>query len=351
MSLWLTQLQSPLSRAQFLAILERLEADPAAAQSLRREAREARDRYFGRRVYVRGLMEISNICRRDCLYCGIRRSNKGVKRYRLDLESIKACAARAYALGMRTFVLQGGEDAYFTDERLVEIISYLRGTYPTCAITLSLGERSRESYARLRQAGADRYLLRHESANPSHYARLHPPESRLETRLECLQDLKSLGYQVGCGGMVGSPHQTLEDLAWDLEFIQNFRPHMVGWGPFLPHHATPYAQEEAGSLEQTLNILALTRLLLPQVLLPATTALATLSPQGRQLGLEAGCNVVMPNISPLEERANYLLYDHKAYLNSEAGEGIATLAKELASCGYQLDLGRGDSPLISNEEA
>ena len=344
MSLWLTQLQSPLSRAQFLAILERLEADPAAAQSLRREAREARDRYFGRRVYVRGLMEISNICRRDCLYCGIRRSNKGVKRYRLDLESIKACAARAYALGMRTFVLQGGEDAYFTDERLVEIISYLRGTYPTCAITLSLGERSRESYARLRQAGADRYLLRHESANPSHYARLHPPESRLETRLECLQDLKSLGYQVGCGGMVGSPHQTLEDLAWDLEFIQNFRPHMVGLGPFIPQRDTPFAHEQPGTLEDTLLLLALVRLTLPKVLLPATTALGTIHPQGRELGILAGANVVMPNLSPPDTRDKYTLYDNKLSTGAEAAEHLAGLRKRLAAIGCTVAVARGGAP-------
>ena len=277
----------------------------AQADAVRREV-------YGNAVYLRGLIEISNICKNDCLYCGIRRSNGAASRYRLTLEDLLACCEHGYALGFRTFVLQGGEDAFFTDEVLAEWVGAVHQRFPDCAITLSLGERSRESYARLYKAGARRYLLRHETATGSHYAKLHPPEMSLAHRLQCLDDLRDLGYQTGCGIMVGSPYQTWDNLLADLRYMQHFDPQMVGIGPFIPAKDTPFADEPAGSLRDTLWLLAVVRLALPRVLLPATTALATLDPRGREAGLRAGANVLMPNLSPLSVRKKYALYDNKA---------------------------------------
>ena len=332
----------PLSTAEYLHILtEADEQDRELARDLANRTRIAR---FGEGIFIRGLVEFTNYCKNDCLYCGIRRSNQDVVRYRLTQPQILECLEQGYAAGFRTLVLQGGEDSFFTDDRMCEIITAVKARHHDIAVTLSLGERSYESYRRLREAGADRYLLRHETAVAWHYAKLHPPAQRLDARLECLRQLKELGYQVGCGMMVGSPYQTAECLAADLSFIQEFKPQMVGLGPFIPHHATPFAKEPAGSVETTLLLLSLVRLTLPNVLLPATTALATLHPKGRLMGILAGANVIMPNLSPVSQRNNYALYDNKAHSGAEAAEGLATLSRELESIHCHIVVGRGDAP-------
>ena len=307
----------------------------AQADAVRREV-------YGRKVYLRGLIEISNICKNDCLYCGIRRSNTAVSRYRLDGDDLMACCAHGYDLGFRTFVLQGGEDAFFTDAVLEEWVGAIARRFPDCAITLSLGERSRASYERLYAAGARRYLLRHETATEAHYQKLHPPEMSLAHRLQCLDDLRAIGYQTGCGIMVGSPYQTWDHLLADLRYMQAFDPQMVGIGPFIPAADTPFADKAPGTLADTLWMLAVVRLMLPQVLLPATTALATLDPQGREAGLRAGANVLMPNLSPLSVRKKYALYDNKATLDGEAAENVAALSDWLRSIGYEAVVDRGD---------
>lgn len=313
--------------------------DTAYAKNLAREITDAR---FGKRIYFRGIVEFSNICKNDCYYCGIRCSNREVSRYRLTPEDILACCQEGYAAGFRTFVLQGGEDGWFSDARMCDIIRTIKSYYPDCAVTLSLGERSRESYQRLFDAGADRYLLRHETADPIHYAHLHPPRQTLADRMRCLADLNEIGYQTGCGIMVGSPGQTPETLAEDMVFMQAFQPQMVGIGPFLPHKDTPFREEASGSVDTTLFILALCRILLPQVLMPATTALGTAEADGRKLGVLAGCNVVMPNLSPAQVRKKYMLYDNKAGTDLTAQEGIALLRRQMEEIGYEVVIGRGD---------
>ncbi|MBR4099099.1 MAG: [Clostridium sp.] len=297
---------------------------------------------FGTTVYFRGIIEFSNVCKNDCYYCGIRKSNCQVARYRLTEEEILECCAEGYRLGYRTFVLQGGEDGWFTDERMVQIIRAIKAQHPDCAVTLSLGERSRESYQRLFDAGADRYLLRHESADENHYGLLHPPELTLSRRMECLKDLREIGYQTGCGMMVGSPYQTAEHLARDMVFLGQFRPAMVGIGPFIPHKDTPFREFSAGSQELTLFLMSLTRIMLPNVLLPATTALGTVADNGRQLGVLAGCNVVMPNLSPMSVRKKYLLYDNKVGTDSDAEAGVRILRKQMEEIGRNVVVGRGD---------
>ena len=315
---------------------------PEAAEYLFERAREVRHRVYGRDVYLRGIIEFSNYCRNDCLYCGIRRGNRHAERYRLSEAQIFDCCGQGHALGFRTFVLQGGEDPFYDDDRVARVVTGIKARYPDCAVTLSMGEKSRESYRRFREAGADRYLLRHETANAAHYARLHPPEMSLENRLRCLEDLKGLGYQTGCGFMVGSPFQTVDCLVEDLLLIQRLQPEMVGLGPFSPHHQTPCAGQTAGTLELTLFLLGMVRLLLPGALLPATTALGTIHPKGRELGILAGANVVMPNLSPRDVRAKYLLYDNKICTGDEAAECRACLQRRVESIGYQIAVSRGD---------
>jgi len=293
-------------------------------------------------VYIRGLIEFTNYCRNDCYYCGIRRSNREAERYRLTKEQILECCSTGYDLGFRTFVLQGGEDGYFTDDRMVDIISSIKSEYPDCAITLSIGEKSHESYKAFFDAGAERYLLRHETADPEHYRKLHPQELSLKNRKKCLQDLKKIGFQVGCGFMVGSPYQTTDCLVEDLLFIKEFSPHMVGIGPFIPHHATQFAEKPAGTLELTLFLLGIIRLMLPTVLLPATTALGTIHPRGRELGILAGANVVMPNLSPRSVRKKYMLYDNKICTGDEAAECRYCLERRLESIGCRVAVSRGD---------
>lgn len=312
------------------------------AEFLHQQAERVRQEVYGRDVYIRGLIEISNFCKNDCLYCGIRRSNRSCQRYRLTPEEILSCCREGYELGFRTFVLQGGEDAAFTDDVLCELVGNIKKTHPDCAVTLSLGERSRESYERLKKAGADRYLLRHETADAVHYARLHPAELTLENRMECLRNLKELGYQVGCGFMVGSPGQTAAHLAKDLKFIEEFQPDMCGIGPFIPQKDTPFGAEKAGTLEMTLYLLSILRLMQPNLLLPATTALGTIHPQGREMGIRAGANVVMPNLSPASVRKKYALYDNKATDGSESAQCKQALEERMAEIGYEVVVHRGD---------
>ena len=299
-----------LTKEEFIEILKQQD-DPDIRELLKEEAVRLRKHYYGTKVFTRGLIEFTNHCKNDCYYCGIRRSNKNAKRFRLSQEDILACCENGYELGFRTFVLQGGEDVWYTDAKLVEIIRRIKTLYPECAVTLSVGEKSYESYKAYKEAGADRYLLRHETADEQHYGVLHPAEMSLANRKQCLYDLKKLGYQVGAGFMVGSPGQSVETLAEDLLFLQELQPQMVGIGPFIPHHDTCFAEKSAGSVEETLFLLSVIRILLPTVLLPATTALGTMDPQGREKGLLAGANVVMPNLSPIKTRKQYDLYDNK----------------------------------------
>lgn len=305
-------------------------------------AQETVQKSFGRQIFVRGLIEFTNYCKNDCYYCGIRRSNKNAARYRLTQEEILECCHAGYGLGFRTFVLQGGEDYFYSDEDIAAIVRAIKAQHPDCAVTLSIGERSRETYALWKKAGADRYLLRHETADCAHYAKLHPAELNAKNRQNCLYTLKELGYQAGAGFMVGSPYQTAENLADDLMFLQKLRPQMIGIGPFIPHHDTPFKNEPAGSVELTLVLLAVLRLLFPHVLLPATTALGTLAPGGRLLGIKAGANVIMPNLSPQNVRGKYLLYDNKLHTGAEAAEALNELQREVASIGYQIVSARGD---------
>lgn len=330
-----------LSDGELIALIETDDAD--AVSLLREKADGVRRKYYGDKVFLRGLIEISSYCRNDCLYCGIRRSNRSAQRYRLSREEILDCCENGYRLGFRTFVLQGGEDAFFTDEAVCGIVSDIKKGFPDCAVTLSLGERSYESYRRLREAGADRYLLRHEAADGSLYEKLHPAEMLLENRMECLFALKELGYQVGSGFMVGAPYQTSESLAADLRFLQRLQPHMIGIGPFVPHHSTPFAAEKGGTLELTLRLLGILRLMFPCALIPATTALGTISPNGREQGLCSGANVVMPNLSPVNIRKKYDLYDNKICTGEEAAECSECLKRRVESVGYRIVSERGDA--------
>ena len=329
-----------LTNAEFAVLLD--QSSGADRDFLFERARAVRDAHYGRKVYIRGLIELTNYCKNDCLYCGIRKSNTSCERYRLTKEQILSCCESGYALGFRTFVLQGGEDGWYTDERMTDIVRAMRQAYPDCAITLSLGERGRESFKRFYDAGANRYLLRHETADEAHYARLHPVSMTLAHRLQCLRDLKEIGFQTGAGFMVGSPYQTTECIVRDFRFLQELKPQMVGLGPFIPHHATPLKDFPAGSTERTLLCLSIVRLLLPNVLLPATTALATIDGDGRIKGMNAGCNVVMPNLSPMEDRSKYLLYDNKASSGDEAAESLRALREHLAAAGYEVVIDRGD---------
>lgn len=318
------------------------ERDPEIISYMAGLAVEKRKMVYGNHVYIRGLIEVSNICRNDCLYCGIRRSNKNCDRYRLTPEEILECAAEGYSLGFRTFVLQGGEDPFFGDDVLCELVGNIKSRYPDCAVTLSLGERSRESYKKLREAGADRYLLRHETATPEHYRMLHPDSMSYDERFRCLRDLKELGYQVGCGFMVGSPGQTSEMLARDLKFVEEFGPAMCGIGPFIPQKDTPFGDRAAGELELTCYLLSILRLIKPNLLLPSTTALGTIDPMGREMGVLAGANVVMPNLSPASVRKKYALYDNKATDGSESAQCKASLEARMESIGYKVVTDRGD---------
>ncbi len=315
----------------------------ADGEYLKYLARGVREKHYGKDVYIRGLIEVSNICKNDCYYCGIRASNKNCMRYRLTDKEILECCEEGYALGFRTFVMQGGEDSSFSDERLCALIGRIKEKYPDCAVTLSLGERTRESYKKLKEAGADRYLLRHETADRGHYEKLHPENLSWDNRMECLRNLKELGYQVGCGFMVGSPFQTTEMLACELKFIEEFKPEMCGIGPFIPHRETVFKDYPSGDVALTLTLLSLIRLICPKVLLPATTALGTATVGGREEGILSGANVVMPNLSPKSVRRKYMLYDNKLSDGDESAEGLENLKKRMKKIGYEIVTARGDA--------
>lgn len=332
--------QQDITLEQLQMILET--SDKTLVDSLAVAAREVATSVYGNKIFLRGLVEISSYCKNDCLYCGLRRSNRNAVRYRLTEDEIYACCANGYRLGFRTFVMQGGEDPWFNDERMCRIVSTIRKQYPDCAITLSLGERSRDSYQALYDAGANRYLLRHETADAEHYRRLHPAEMSWQHRMECLRQLKDIGYQVGCGFMVGSPYQTTTTIYKDLQFIRELQPHMVGIGPFVSTQGTPMAEFPNGKVETTLRLLSIIRLLRPHVLLPATTALGTLHPTGREQGILHGANVVMPNLSPVAHRKDYAIYDHKICTGEEAAECAACTELRLKRIGYESVVDRGD---------
>lgn len=332
--------QGRLCASEFAALIDGRNEQTAAL--LAQRAMIHRQHWYGRDVFIRGLIEFTNHCKNDCLYCGLRRSNRGLCRYRLTPEEILQCCETGYGLGLRSFVLQGGEDPLFTPATMAVLIQEIKNRWPDCALTLSLGEHPRSVYQSWFDAGADRYLLRHETADPNHYALLHPKNQRLEDRIRCLYDLKDIGYQVGSGFMVGSPGQTTEHLVKDLLFLADLRPHMIGIGPFIPQKDTPFAKETAGSAELTAYLLSILRLMMPQVLLPATTALGTIHPRGRELGLMAGANVCMPNLSPQAVREQYALYDNKLSTGEEAAESLNGLRTRIEAAGFQMSLTRGD---------
>jgi biotin synthase len=317
--------------------------DKDEIEALFAQARKVREEHYGKAVFFRGLIEFTNYCKNDCYYCGIRRSNAKVKRYRLQREQILQCCDLGRRLGFKTFVLQGGEDPYYTDESICGIVRSIREEFPEAAITLSIGERAKESYEAFFRAGANRYLLRHETANAEHYAKLHPPCQSLAFRKQCLFDLKALGYQTGAGFMVGSPFQTPENLLEDLLFLKELNPQMVGIGPFIPHADTPFAAYPAGTVDLTLKMLALIRLLLPKTLIPATTALGTIDPIGREKAFMAGANVVMPNLSPLNVRKLYALYDNKICTGDESAGCLLCMRGRIQNCGFEPSMARGDS--------
>lgn len=335
------RIEQELTKYEWIQLIEK--RTPELAEYLFEQARQVREEHYGKDVYIRGLIEFTNYCKNDCLYCGIRKSNRNADRYRLTKEDILSCCKRGYELGFRTFVLQGGEDGHFSDEKVVELVRAIKTQHPDCAVTLSIGEKSLESYQKFYDVGADRYLLRHETYNSEHYDKLHPPILSAKERQQCLWNLKKIGYQVGTGFMVGSPYQTAEHLAEDMLFIKELNPQMVGIGPFVPHHDTPFAEESGGTLELTLFMLGLLRLMIPKVLLPATTALGTIDPNGRELGILAGANVVMPNLSPENVREKYLLYDNKICTGDEAAESLENLKLRMRNIGYQVVVSRGDS--------
>lgn len=308
-----------------------------------KQADKKRKEVYGNDIYIRGLIEVSNYCKNNCLYCGIRCSNLNVERYRLSKEEILECAHYGYSLGFRTFVMQGGEDLHYSDKDICEIIREIKNAYPDCAVTLSLGEKSKSVYQDYFNAGADRYLLRHETALSEHYKQLHPTAMKLETRKQCLFDLKEIGFQVGSGFMVGSPFQTTKNIIADLRFLQELQPQMIGIGPFIPHIDTPFKNKQQGDLHKTLRLVAILRLMFPLALIPSTTALGSIAENGRELGLQVGANVVMPNLSPSDVRKLYNLYNNKAFVGKEAVEGLEELKKQVSDLGYQIVIAKGDA--------
>lgn len=337
-----------LSLEEYKTIVENF--NEKNAEALRKYAVTERRAYYGNKIFIRGLIEISNFCKNDCYYCGIRRSNKNADRYRLSREEILSCVDEGFVLGFRTFVLQGGEDNFFSDEVLTDIITEIKRKYPETALTLSLGERSKESYIKLKNAGADRYLLRHETADSEHYAKLHPPELSLAHRMECLSNLREAGFYIGCGFMVGSPFQTSYTIAKDLKFIEELKPEMCGVGPFISQKDTPFKDEPSGGADFTCYLLSIIRLIYPQILLPSTTALGTIESFGREKGIIAGANVIMPNLSPAGVRKKYALYDNKLCTGSEAAEGLEDLRRRMAAIGYEIVTDRGDINSSKREE-
>ncbi len=334
-----------LTDAEFQQILQTEEE--ASLHDLYKNARQVCDIHYGKKIYARGLIEFTNYCRNNCYYCGIRRGNQKAERYRLSEDDILISVKEGYALGFRTFVLQGGEDVFYTKEKLGYIITQIKQFYPDSAVTLSFGEWDYDTYQYWFHCGADRYLLRHETADQIHYQRIHPQEMKYVHRINCLEQLKQIGYQVGAGFMVGSPGQTIETLVKDLRFLEKFQPHMIGIGPFIPQKDTPFAEKTSGTLSLTRKLLSILRLMFPKVLLPSTTALGTIHPQGREMGILSGANVVMPNLSPIQVRGKYLLYNDKVYSGCESAQARQELAEKMQSLGYELCMERGDSKMQS----
>jgi len=334
------QSEKVLSKVEFVNLLSYFGKEDQ--QYLLSKSRAVADEFFGKKIFVRGLIEFTNFCKNDCYYCGIRSSNLNAERYRLEKDDILSCCEQGYELGFRTFVLQGGEDLWYSDEKIIDIVSSIKNAYPDCAITLSIGEKTCEQYLKFYNAGADRYLLRHETANVEHYAKIHPPGLNAENRQCCLYNLKKIGYQVGAGFMVGSPYQTVENLAEDLLFIKELMPQMIGIGPFIPHKDTPFSSFPSGKLELTLLLIGILRLMLPNALIPSTTALGTIHPNGREMGILAGANVVMPNLSPVRVRKKYSLYDNKICTGEEAAECRICLQNRMKKIGYEIVVDRGD---------
>ena len=332
--------EQTLTKEEWITLIEG--RTPELSEYLFSLAREERHRYYGYDVYVRGLIEFTNYCKNDCLYCGIRKSNGNAHRYRLSEADILKCCKEGYELGFRTFVLQGGEDGYYTDERIIHLIRIIKERYPDCAITLSIGEKSKDSYQAYYDAGADRYLLRHETYNHEHYRKLHPPNLSPEHRQQCLRDLKDIGYQVGCGFMVGSPYQTPVNLAEDLHFLAKLQPQMIGIGPYVPHKETPFAKMKQGTVRQTLVMISLLRLMFPKALIPSTTSLGTIAADGRERGFMHGANVVMPNLSPVSVRKKYELYDNKICTGEESAQCRGCLDRRAEAFGFQVVVDRGD---------
>ena len=323
-----------ITREQLALLLETTDAGDIAF--LHERARKTADAIYGKQVFIRGLIEFTNYCKNDCIYCGIRKSNRKAERYRLTEEEILSCCANGYELGFRTFVLQGGEDPYFTDDKICALIRQIKAQYPDCAVTLSIGEKEHDSYQAFFDAGADRYLLRHETADEAHYGKLHPAEMSWKHRMDCLWDLKEIGYQVGCGFMVGSPYQTISNLICDLRFLQKLKPDMIGIGPYITHADTPFAEFKSGNVLLTLRLVSILRLMFPYALIPSTTALGTIHPQGRELGLKAGANVVMPNLSPVSVRKLYALYENKICTGEEAAQCRGCLERRVLSAGSRI---------------
>jgi biotin synthase len=329
-----------LSEQDALYLLDHLSMKEFAY--LMEKSRLLTDQIYGKEVFFRGLIELTNVCSMGCYYCGLQCTNQQVQRYRMSAQEVLATVETGYQLGFKSFVWQGGEDSALSDEWLCDLIRQFKFNYPDCVVTLSIGERSRASYQALYDAGLDRYLLRHEAANKALYQRLHPEWMSYDHRMQCLSDLKEIGYWVGCGFLVNPPTQTNEDLVADLMFIQEFKPHMCGIGPFIPHPDTPFKNDIAGNGDQTAVMVALVRLLNPEVLLPATTALATVDPKGRLKGLNAGGNVVMPNLTPADVRKFYEIYAQKKNWGDEAAENVKRAKQDIENLGYQPALTKGD---------
>ena len=332
--------ENSLSRDEWRTLIRGISVE--TMEYAAKKARAVADKIYGKDIFIRGIVEFSNTCSRNCYYCGLRAGNTGLERYRLSPEDIRECCRSGYEYGFRTFVLQSGEDPYYDADTICSVVRRIKEEFPDCAVTLSIGEKSYEEYKAYKDAGADRYLLRHETANEEHYKKLHPENMSWKNRMRCLKDLKDLGYQTGCGIMIGSPHQTVECLVDDMMFMQDFKPEMIGLGPFLPHSDTPFKDEPKGSYEMTLYLISLCRLLLPEVLLPATTALGTIKPDGREQGVLAGANVIMPNLSPVQVRDKYMLYDNKICTGEASGECKACIEARVKSVGYQVAITRGD---------
>lgn len=334
------ELGSKLDKDEWISLLD--SCSDEVREYAAEKARTVAQSVYGNDVFIRGIVEFSNVCKNDCYYCGIRAGNCNLERYKLTEEDILQCCKAGYRYGFRTFVLQSGEDLSYTTEDICRIVSRIKSEFPDCAVTLSIGEKSREDYAAYKEAGADRYLLRHETANKAHYEKLHPDEMSWDNRMRCLRDLKELGFQTGCGIMVGSPYQTTECIADDMIFMSEFKPEMIGIGPFLPHKDTPFKDEPKGSYEMTLFLLSLCRLMLPHVLLPATTALGTIRPDGREQGVLSGANVIMPNLSPTEVRDKYMLYDNKICTGDASDKCHDCVEARMKLIGYRVVVDRGD---------